>query len=207
MNGSGKKTLAQISKDRDERVRQFLKEGLEKPPAPIDETRVRKSLCPICGYLVFQDEVMIILPPEEDGMYAHEKCYEKHGRKGTFWWIYATPNLASDHMRRSHADYFDDLEEEMGKRGIKKRCKICLLRVHVSDNKYHTTLQEPVYMEDGTWAHKGCANDDKSIRTFTLLETGMGTIKAPSVPDCPKCGLPKVEHHWCPIGTTLGKET
>jgi len=200
LDDSGKKSFNEISKDRDERIRQFLKKGFEKSSEPIDATRVRKSLCPICGYPVFLDEVMIILPPEEDGMYAHEKCYKKYGRKDTFWWIYATPNRKPDHMRRSHTDYFEDLEEEMERRGIKKRCKICLLRVHVNLNGYNTRAQEPVYMEDGTWAHQGCAEGDESIRTFTLLETGMGTIKAPSVPDCPKCGFPMVEDHWCPTG-------
>ena len=199
MNGPEKKPFTEISKDRDEKIRQWLKEELSKLPKPIDKTRVRKSLCPICGYPVFVDEVMIIIPPEEDGMYAHEKCYKEHGRKGTFWWIYATPNLALNHMRRSHADYWEDLEEEMERRGIKKRCKICLLRVHVSDNKYHTRSQEPVYMRDGTWAHIGCVMSNKLIGEYILLETGMITTKAPSVPDCPKCGYPLVEHHWCRV--------
>lgn len=180
MNGPEKKPFTEISKDRTEKIRKWLKEELSKPPKPIDKTRVRKSLCPICGHPVFVDEVMIILPPEEDSMYAHEKCYKKHGRRGTFWWIYATPNLRfPGHMKRSHTDYFEDLEEEMERRGIKKRCKICLLRVHINLNGYHTVAHEPVYMKDGSWVHRGCAERDHSIGEFTHLETGEGVIKGP----------------------------
>ena len=188
MNGPEKKPFTEISKDRDEKIRKWLKEELSKPPKPIDKTRVRKSLCPICGYPVFVDEIMIILPPEEDGMYAHEKCYKKHGREGDFWWEYVTGSPRNVN-RRSGIDYFKDLKEEMEKRGIEKRCKVCLLRIDVTEYRVERI---PVYMKDGSWAHKGCAYNDHSISEFTLLDTGEGYIRGPTCtcqtgPLC-KCG-------------------
>jgi len=194
-------------KNRDHRINQKLTTNVDP--------NLDKFWCPICLDFIENDQKKILLLPKDDGVYAHEKCYNDKGRTDVFWWVYVKES--------GTADTLTYIDAEMIRRKIKQLCCVCNRRVYSAPIRRdiepgtvfapHTwtkfEIDFPVYFDNGNWAHFLCVRDNDSFNSYIPLDSNREqTIPASNIPGpCPKCGSPMIEDHTCSTGTMSEKET